>query len=61
MHAILQLFTQYPWLSAVLLWIFATVIHTMPAPLPTERWYGWFYQVVQAVGANWVKFGQKGL
>ncbi len=33
-------------------WIFATAVQSMPAPLPLERWYGWFYTFVQRVAAN---------
>ena len=55
----MHIFTDYPWLSAALLYVFSTAIHTMPTPLPTERWYGWLYNTLQALGANWSKFGQK--
>lgn len=59
MHAVPDLFTRYPWLSAAAWFIFATAIHTMPAPTPDQRWYGWAYNFLHAVGANWTLFGKK--
>jgi len=39
--------------SYVTLWVVATVIHTMPAPVQGERWYGWAYNALQGIVANW--------
>jgi len=58
-HA-LALFSQYPWLSAACLWVFAALIHTMPAPAPSERWYGWIFNFLHLVGANLSMMGLKG-
>lgn len=33
-------------------WIFASAVQTMPVPKDGERWYGWFYNFVQRLGAN---------
>jgi hypothetical protein len=44
--------------GAVALWSFSALIHTMPAPEPTERWYAWLYNFAQSVGANLSKVGQ---
>lgn len=56
---LIHIFAEYPWLSAVCLWVFAVAIHTMPKPLATERWYGWFHDFLQAVGANIDRVGEK--
>jgi hypothetical protein len=53
------LFTQYPWLSAALLWVFAAFIHTMPPPTPAQQWYGWLYNFLQTLGANISMIGLK--
>lgn len=59
MQHVIDLFTQFPWLSAACLWVFAAAIHALPVPLPTERWYGALFNFFQALGANISKVGQK--
>lgn len=41
------------------LWILAAAFHALPPPLPTERWYGAFFNFAQVVGANLSKIGQQ--
>lgn len=42
-----------------LAYAYSSVVQTMPAPLPTERWYGWLYNLAHVLGANWGLVGQK--
>ena len=48
--------------GAIALWVYASIIHKLPPPRPTERWYGAFYDfmhtVLQVFGANWDRVGQ---
>lgn len=53
------LFKEYPWLSAAVLWVFAALVHSLPVPLSTERWYGALFNFLQTCGANLSKIGQK--
>ena len=39
--------------SAAFYWLFSTIVGTMPSPTQNERWYGWFYTILQTVAANW--------
>jgi hypothetical protein len=41
-----------PAFGAILWWLFSSAVATMPTPQPMERWYGWFYNFLQRVGAN---------
>lgn len=60
MAHLIQLFSQYPWLSAACLWVFAALVHTMPAP-PSNAGVGytWLYNFFQTIGANLSKIGEK--
>lgn len=39
--------------NTVAYWLFATVVGALPTPRQDERWYGWFYTVLQTIAANW--------
>lgn len=52
-----QIFHANFWTSAALLWVFAAVIHGMPAPSVGSFWYRWLYNTFQFMGANLDRIG----
>jgi hypothetical protein len=55
----IKFFQDNPYTLIALYWIYSSLVTTMPSPLPTERWYSWLYNFLQAIAANLDRIGMK--
>ncbi|HLG97183.1 MAG TPA: hypothetical protein VKX49_12800 [Bryobacteraceae bacterium] len=43
------------------MWVYAALIQTMPTPKQEQQWYGWLYNFLHVIGANFPLVGKKTL